>query len=138
MAAAYWSRYEITQGAPSDFDPTGTAQDASWSINLDWAIKLKRELKGDLITQEELDTPCYICREQCHVTTNGEIRKIGGVPYFEIQELVSPYCHLTIPSGYSDLATIHYGPISEERMGSERWRRRLAGYGLDPLTFEEF
>ncbi len=137
LAAAYWSRYEITQGASSDFEPTGTGQDASWSINLDWAIKVKRELKGDLITQEELDTRCYICREQCHVTTNGEIRKIGGVPYFEIQELVCRYCHLTIPSEYSDLATIHYGPISERRMGSESWSKRLRAYGLDPLTFEE-
>jgi hypothetical protein len=137
MIAAYFSRFEIAQGAPFDFDPSGRGQDSRWRLNCDWADQVKRELKGDLITQEELATPCYICGEQCCVSTNGEIKKNGEIPYFEIHELVCPYCHLTIPSEYSDLAGIHYGPISEERMGSESWRERLRGYGLDPVTFEE-
>lgn len=67
---------------------------------------------------------CVICGEEC-VVGIGDRQPNAAVEVYEAEALDCPSCGLFIDPSHSELARIHYGPITEERVGPQAWQREI-------------
>lgn len=72
-------------------------------------------------TDYDIHTSCRICQERCFVEFQSAPSKSEGQLSFRVNAVACPHCHLGLTPAYSDLAQIHYGPISKNSLGMENW-----------------
>lgn len=74
---------------------------------------------------DRLYTHCLICFDECIVATeepeyDDDDKVVSEEVY--VVAVGCPNCRLFIPNKYAELANLHYGPLTKERLGSDEWK----------------
>lgn len=113
------------------FDEEGVRIDLSdyrYNVNTKLYTELDRrwEDRGSLVG-EGLSLFCKICGEiGIIVGIQDEPYVIDGKKAVDPCSLFCSSCGLNLPKAYSALAKLHYGPITEEAVGAEVWKREIS------------
>jgi len=109
------------------FDAEGSERDLwEWQHELVKACRNEAEKKWGDVLDESAALDCVICNEGgIIVAVSGEPLMAGDEKYYDVVALHCPPCGLFLPPSHKDLARLHYGPITERRVGSEVWKRSI-------------
>jgi hypothetical protein len=109
------------------FTEEGEQRDVlEWMAEVNQAARTKAERKGWVIIGEAADTDCVVCgTPSCIVAIPPRPRIENGKEVYDPIALHCPACDLLLEPTHSELARLHYGPISEDRLGPEAWAKEV-------------
>jgi hypothetical protein len=114
------------------YDANGERLEIGWKrfeTNDDYYSQLQRQhtTRGELVGRR-LNLFCKICNEIGMVVgIEDECYFLDGQKAVDPCSLFCPSCGLDLPSSYRVLAKLHYGPLTEAKIGPEQWEQ---GIGL--------
>jgi len=109
------------------FTASGEQRDVDeWMEDVNRAARTQAESKGWDIIGETADTDCIICgATRCIVAITPPPRLESGREVYDPIALHCPACDLLLEPTHRELARLHYGPISEDRLGPEAWAKEV-------------
>jgi hypothetical protein len=108
------------------FDPKGWQRDLDdWKGELYTAHRERADEKGWETIGEGAHMPCVICGEDGCIVAISDAFYHGGVETYCAVALDCPSCDLYIDKSYKELARLHYGPITKERLGAAAWETEV-------------
>jgi hypothetical protein len=108
------------------FDSEGDLRDTwEWQYELRERKRRELEMNGWDVVGERADTECVTCGAHYCIVAVSEPHYIDGEEVYDAVAVHCPSCGLFLDTTHRDLARLHYGPITKERIGSEAWEKEI-------------
>ena len=83
----------------------------------------KFDSKWSLLGKNVID--CVICGDSEIIVSVYHPEEISDKEIVYAEALYCPHCGLNLDESYEELARLHFGPITEERLGKEAWKNEV-------------
>lgn len=119
--------YDLVLGSANLlFDKDGYQRDLSdWQYELNEENRKLLERKGWDLIGEGAYLSCVICGDSYCIIAISEPSTLNGSEAYYPEAIHCQNCGLFIDKAHKELARLHYGPITEERIGKTAWEKEI-------------